>query len=108
MVAPSAAKTAAGKAPVAATAAGGPAVFTALRVPLHPALQLITLQMHAPGEVLLRLAHRYAIDEDTRLSPPVCIYIASLFDPSAVVVTDAREVRRCCPEARARREGEGF
>jgi hypothetical protein len=66
--------------------------FSGLLKPLPANVQLLTLQRLRPGTLLLRLAHQFAIGEDTVLSAPVQVNIATLFDSTSLIVRDATEV----------------
>ena len=59
--------------------AGHTASSSFLTKPLPQQLDLITLQPHADGRVLFRLAHVYAAGEAGDLSQPVTVDVTSLF-----------------------------
>ena len=52
----------------------------------------MTLLSLSRGTVLLRLAHQFGLGEDTALSKPVSVDLASLFDPAALKISNVREV----------------
>lgn len=55
-------------------------------------VELMTLQPWAPGQVLLRLAHRFAVGEDATLSFPANVSLAGLFSARCMVVDSATEL----------------
>lgn len=69
---------------------GAPASF--LRTPLPPNLQIITLQLMASGQILLRLAHQFGIGEDATLSKPASVDLARIFTHAALPVASAVEM----------------
>merc|ERR1711957_749618 len=64
--------------------------YSALAQALPPNVQLVTLEPLADGKLFLRLAHQFGIGEDTVLSKPGTVGIASLF--AGLTVTDVEEL----------------
>ena len=61
---------------------GAPSGISALRSPLPPNVQLITLQLLQPRKVLLRLAHQFGIGEDAVLATPVKVRLTRARRPT--------------------------
>ena len=59
---------------------------------LPPNVAVMTLLSLSPGSLLLRLAHQFGLNEDAVLSKPAHVDLASLFDPTALKISSAREV----------------
>ena len=77
----------------AAVAARTHPSFSALAKPLPPNVQLMTLKAMAPGVILLRLAHQFAISEDPTLSAPVMVDLSTLFSKAAgIAIINVTEV----------------
>ena len=62
---------------------------SALRNPMDPSLQLVTVQLIASDLLLVRIAHRYAVGEDTLRSHTVRVDMTNLF--STIVVRGIQE-----------------
>ena len=62
---------------------------SALRNPMDPSLQLVTVQLIASDLLLVRIAHRYAVGEDTLRSHTVRVDMTNLF--STIVVLGIQE-----------------
>ena len=60
--------------------------------PLHPNVQLMTLQALSAKSLLLRFSHQFGLYEDPLLSRPVEIDISAFFAPSKLSVVDVHEV----------------
>ncbi|RNF01392.1 lysosomal alpha-mannosidase precursor [Trypanosoma conorhini] len=65
-------------APARGAPARGASALVPLSVPLPPSLQLLTLQLLNKRQLLLRLGHRYAVDEDPERSLPVEVDLPGL------------------------------
>lgn len=68
------------------------AVVSSLSQALPPNVQIVTLRRLNSGEVLLRLAHQFGINEHPALSRPVSVDLASLFAPEVLAVSSAVEM----------------
>jgi len=60
--------------------------YTALRDPLPPNVQVVTLEQWDQTRLLLRLAHQFGIGEDAVLSQPAKVDLGKLFSSSLRVV----------------------
>lgn len=64
--------------------------FGGLAAPLAPNLHVVTAQSLAPGTLLVRIAHMFAVGEDAVLSLPATVGLADLF--TGLKVTGATEM----------------
>lgn len=66
------------------------AAYSVLAKPLPPNVQIITLTPWGDGEVLLRLAHQFGLDEDAALSQPATVDLEGLFTIFDIAQADER------------------
>ena len=70
-------------------AAGALGAYSGLRAPLPPNLHLVTVHAQSPRALLLRVAHMFAVGEDSALSAPASLDLRTLF--AGFNITSAEE-----------------